>query len=85
MVQSDYTPSMVYNFDVRSWVPVQSEAYKVNFNPNTFFGRRLTITRIKYRGVWRTVHMARYWESGPSHWIIMNGQRMQVYLRNQIG
>ena len=84
MVQSDYTPSMVYDFDVRAWVPVQSEAFKVNFSPRRVFGKRLTIIRVKYQNVWRTVHMAEYWESGPSHWIIMNGQRMDVYLRNLV-
>jgi hypothetical protein len=81
----DYNPSLVYDFDLRAWVPVQSEATRLG-GLSRMWRRGFTTRRLKVHGKWRTVHKARWGEcvSGPQTWIVMNGQTVEVCLRNFI-
>lgn len=69
--------SKVYDWDARAWVPV-FEAWTVNFRPSR--NANLTITRVKHRGAWRTVRIARYGAPGPDRWITYRGVRLPVAL-----
>lgn len=69
--------SKVYDWDTRTWVPV-FEAWKVDFRPSR--NANLTITRVKYRGAWRTVRIGRYGDSGPDRWIVVGGHKLPVSL-----
>ena len=67
--------STVYDWDARAWVPVQSEAWTVNFRPTS---QGWAIMRLKHRGVWRTVRIARYGDSGPDRWVTIGRTRYPV-------
>ena len=69
--------STVYDWDACTWVPVQSEAWKVSVRPTS---QGWMIVRLKHRGVWRTVRNARYGSSGMQQWVTVGHRRYPVDL-----